>query len=121
MARTAPYIHALKGRLRVNIAGVKGSPIRALDVEDRLGRLNGIRRVSANPVTGNVLIFYHDSAISQHDLLETLRTLGMVHPTHSDVMRLGHNEHPVLATLIAQSVARTTVELAVQGLIRALI
>jgi hypothetical protein len=72
----AVYFHAIDGRMRIHIAGVKGFPVKALEISDRLGCFNGINNVNANPVTGNVLITYDSSRISQWDILGGLREMG---------------------------------------------
>ena len=114
-----PYVHALQGRLRINILGVKGSPTRALDVESRIGRLDGVVAVSANPLTGNVLIRYDDATLPQHALLATLRSLGLVRDATLQPPRPA--DHVDFSRLVARSVTQSVMELAVQGLIRALI
>jgi len=72
----AVHFHAVEGRMRIHIAGVKGSPVKAHEVEDRLGRCYGINSVSANTVTGNVLINYDSNRISQWELLGRLREMA---------------------------------------------
>jgi copper chaperone CopZ len=62
--------------MRIHIAGAKGCPAKALEINDRLGCVNGINHVSANPVTGNVLITYDSHRISQRDILGRLRDMG---------------------------------------------
>jgi len=72
----AVYFHGLDGRMRIHVDAVKGSPAKALEIKDRLGCLNGINHVSANPVTGNVLITYDSNRTSQWDILGSLREMG---------------------------------------------
>ena len=72
----AVYFHGIDGRMRIHIAGVKGSPVKAVEVSDRLGCFNGINNVNASPVTGNVLITYDSSRIPQWDILGRLREMG---------------------------------------------
>lgn len=122
MAASHPYIHALDGRLRIKIVGVKGSPAKALEIESRLRQYPGIHDASANPVTGNVLILYDPIRLAQHEVLDTLRSLGFLwehgYPgrVNDDAVDTAH-----LGKMLANTLARTTMELAVQGLIRALI
>ncbi len=119
---SAPYIHALDGRLRIELVGVKGSPTRALEIESRLRRYPGIHDVSANPVTGNVLILYDPVRLAQHEVIETLRSLGLLREQREAGKADGNGVGPPhLRKLLADSLARTTMELAVQWLIRALI
>ena len=72
----AVYFHGIDGRMRIHIAEVKGSPVKAAEIADRLGHFNGINNVNANPVTGNVLITYDSNRISQWDVLGRLREMG---------------------------------------------
>ena len=72
----AVYFHGIDGRMRIHIDPVKGSPAMALEIRDRLGCLNGINDVNANPVTGNVLITYDSKQLSQWDILGSLREMG---------------------------------------------
>jgi hypothetical protein len=112
----------LDGRLRIKLLEVKGSPTKALEIESRLREYPGILQVSANPVNGNVLILYDPVQLAQHELLETLRSLGVLREQaqagEGDGSGVGS---PHLSKLLADSLARTTMELALQGLIRALI
>ena len=122
MATSHTYIHALDGRLRVKLVGVKGSPARASDIESRLRSYSGIHHVSANPVTGNVLILYDPIKFAQHEVLDTLRSLGLLRENgHAEWGNGNGSGTPQLGTLLASSLAHTTMELAIQGLIRALI
>jgi hypothetical protein len=72
----AVNVHALEGRIRIHIAGVKYSPLKAGAIQERLGCLEGIINVSANPTTGNVLINYDSHRISQWDIFAGLRDMG---------------------------------------------
>ncbi len=72
----AVYFHGIEGRMRIHIAGVKGSPAKASEIMDRIGRRLGINSVNANPVTGNVLITYDSKRTSQWDVLAGLREMG---------------------------------------------
>jgi len=77
MATRAPgYFHALDGRLRIGIAGLKRSPETAARIEAELSVFAGITGVSANPKTGNVLILYDPVAIEQHQILDALHSMG---------------------------------------------
>jgi hypothetical protein len=122
VAASHPYIHALDGRLRIKIVGVKGSPVRALEIESRLRTYPGIHHASANPVTGNVLILYDRIQLAQHEVLNMLRSLGLLKENgHADRANGDGSDTPEFGKLLANTLARTTMELALQGLIRALI
>lgn len=117
------YVHALDGRLRIKLAEVKGSPVKALEIETRLQKSNGIHHVKANPTTGNVLILYDPHRIGQQEILDTLRALGYLKENGDaqTVMREAALARPKLGEALAETLVRSTMELALQGLIRALI
>lgn len=50
--------HAIPGRIRLRIPGIKGEPGLSLEVHKQLSALPVIRRVEVNPVTGSVLVLY---------------------------------------------------------------
>src|SRR5207249_3481760 len=75
-ARMVPYLHALDGRLRIKLVDVKGRAARAREVEERLRGLPGVELVTANPVTGNVLVLYDARRNGTDALIETLRGWG---------------------------------------------
>jgi len=70
------YFHALDGRLRIGIAGLKRSPATAARLEAELKLFAGITDVSANPKTGNVLVTYDTLTIQQHHILDALHSMG---------------------------------------------
>jgi len=70
------YVHALEGRLRIKIPEVKGAPLKAREVESHLQLLTGLMEVSANPVTGNVLILYDPRLLREDQIIATLMDLG---------------------------------------------
>ena len=70
------YFHAIDGRIRLGIPGVKGSWAKAQELKDRIIHFQGINDVRPNPTTGNVLIVYDPQKISQRDILKSLYELG---------------------------------------------
>jgi hypothetical protein len=70
------YFHAIDGRMRIGIPGVKGSWTKAQELKDRIINYQGINDVRPNPTTGNVLIVYDPQRISQYDVLKSLYELG---------------------------------------------
>jgi calcium-translocating P-type ATPase len=65
-------LHAIPGRLRVHLPGWAGGG--RLELEQRVRRVAGVRRVEANPLTGNVFIGFDPAAANQVGLLAALRT-----------------------------------------------
>lgn len=70
------YFHAIDGRMRLGIPGVKGSWAKAQELKDRIINYPGISDVRPNPTTGNVLIIYDPQRISQFDLIKILYESG---------------------------------------------
>lgn len=64
--------HKVRGRLRVHVPGLAGSHPQA--VEERLGRLAGVRGVRANSLTGNVLIHFDPATTEERALLAELHS-----------------------------------------------
>jgi Heavy metal associated domain 2 len=83
MTRISPYLHVLDGRLRIKLPQVKGAPPRALAVEQLLGGLEGVTDVTANPLTGNVLVLFTSTVIGQHDIIAALQQTGYLRDTHT--------------------------------------
>ena len=61
--------HVCRGRVRFAVNGLKRSPRLAELMIARLGEINGVKLVRANPLTGNVIIHFDPEAISNHELL----------------------------------------------------
>jgi cation transport ATPase len=119
----SPYFHALNGRLLIKISKVKGSAQKAMEVEQLLREVEGIWHAQANPTTGNVLIRYNPDQIEQSAVLHALERLGYLRqdevvqtPDRRDNWALGE-----LGKAMAETLVRTTMELAVQRLVSALI
>jgi hypothetical protein len=51
-------VHAIPGRVRLKVAGVKDNPDLAAALEERLLGLDGVLRVEVSPRTGSVLLLY---------------------------------------------------------------
>jgi Heavy metal associated domain 2 len=120
---TSSYIHALNGRLRIKVPEVKGAPPRVLDIEGRLRRIDGIDQVAANPTTGNVLILYNAGRITQQRILNALYSWGYLREQSNAQMSTSGvaATRPSLRETLAETLVRSTLELALQGLVRALI
>ncbi len=123
MVNTAAYLHTLDGRLRVKSAAVKGAPEKAREIEHNLKHCAGVTQVTANPVTGSVLVHYDSDGITQNELLQRLESFGCLHGKHqvrsvdenANVAQDGFG-HGILKTLVL-----STLEFTVQQLVHALI
>jgi len=109
----SPYLHVLAGRLRIKIPAVKGSLQRASEVEQLLLGIDGITDVTANSITGNVLILFESTVISQQDIITTLQKTGYL----SNESHPAKQERKNFTNLVMQS----AVELAIERLVLALI
>jgi copper chaperone CopZ len=107
------YLHALDGRMRIKIAAVKGSPAIAEEVTGYLLGSHGIEKVNANPITGNVLVLYDTSHISQGRILQLLKEAGYLQKTVQVPAAQGDGLVSVLA--------RAVMETALQSMVMALI
>lgn len=120
---TTSYLHALDGRLRIKSPVVKGAPEKAREVEQQLGNCLGITQVTANAVTGSILVHYNPSGITQKELLDELRSLGYCQETlgfqpaklDTSVAQNGFSRD------IVKTVVISTLEFTVQRLVYALI
>lgn len=70
------YIHDIPGRLRVRSPFLKGDAEIAQAVVERLGRVPGVKAVSANPVTGSVVAEYDPARVEAHALVAALEAEG---------------------------------------------
>jgi hypothetical protein len=70
-------MHALPGRLRVKVAGIKKSPQMAAHVEQVLRQEPGVATVGASPVTGSVLVHFDPSRTCSAHLLKRLEPYGL--------------------------------------------
>jgi len=64
-------VHALPGRVRVQLPGWRGEGRSSL--ERRLRRVRGVTGVQASPLTGNVLVRFDPAEAGEGDVLEALR------------------------------------------------
>jgi copper chaperone CopZ len=121
--RASTYIHALDGRLRVKVTAVKGSPTRAMEIEGQLRTLEGVQDVKANPMTGNVLVLYVPERIGQSEVLGALEHLGSLHEHPPMPLTVEAQSHALqkLLEMLAETFIRSTVEMALQRLVSALI
>jgi copper chaperone CopZ len=117
------YIHALEGRLRIKIPEVKGAPLKALEVENHLQLLTGMEEVSANTITGNVLILYDPRRVNQEEIVSALRELGYLEEASPRAHgATGRGARPVGAVeLLTSTVASTLMEVALSRLVASLI
>ena len=111
------YLHAMEGRLRIKVPEVKGAPDCAQQIEAQLRLIEGIDQVTANPVTGSVLIQYDARRTAMADITETLQTWGYLRrPVPATGTALGS-----VGGGLGNLMLRATTEFALQQLLVALI
>jgi hypothetical protein len=71
------YLHDIPGRLRVQIPRLKNRPHRCETVTSLLTAVDGVNRVSANGLTGSLLVHYDTDAIDSHRILRRLADTGL--------------------------------------------
>lgn len=78
------YVHHIAGRVRFKFPQLKNQPDLAVSVEKSLRRLDGVKLVQINPVTGSLLIHYDAHDARQKELLDVVeqvtRQFGLGHP-----------------------------------------
>lgn len=65
-------VHALPGRIRLKVAQVREDPTFASQLQQKLGAIQGVYKVEANPLTGSVLILYDAAVTTSSDSLRAL-------------------------------------------------
>ena len=110
-------LHVLEGRLRLKIREVKGSPAEALAVEDRIQRLDGVHDVTANPLTGSVLVLYDSELTGVEEITDALRAWGYLREAVPAAAATDRSVRSGLGNLVL----RATTEAALQQLFVALI
>ena len=103
-------LHALPGRVRVQVPGWSGRGQR--DLEARLRRTPGVRGAEANPLTGNVLIRFDPAATDARALLAAVRPLA------SELVGVPEDEPAPPPALTERHGALTRARIAVRGLDR---
>lgn len=65
-------VHAIPGRVRLKVAGLRDNPPLARVIQERLGAVPGIQEVAAAPLTGSVLVLFDPQAVTAPASLLTL-------------------------------------------------
>lgn len=117
------YVHALEGRLRIKIPEVKGAPLQAREVERHLLLSPGADEVSANPITGNVLILYNPRLIGQGEIILALKELGYLEesPRQRPGTAVPNTSEGGVLGKVTYTVASTLMEVALSRLVAGLI
>ena len=125
------YFHMTDGRLRLKVAEIKKSPEQACAAEELLSKTHGIDSAAANPLTGNILIYFDPENIDHNAIIELLRENGflrnkitprpalrLVTPNETVRRQSNYKHYQKIAT---DAAIQTLIEVAVQRAILALI
>lgn len=82
------YLHSIPGRLRVKIPSVKGQADKANAVQSLLREMNGIESISANTVTGSVVVKYVPALLQSEQILSILKKNSLFDETSAVTMDL---------------------------------
>jgi len=125
--KLSSYSHATPGRLRIKIPQVKGSQGHAQKVERVLRRIGGVNSVTANPLTGNVLVLFDSDSLTHKDVIDILVLQGYLKRKSSESRRpqrmsLDQIIRPeYVGKAVADVVLQTAVEFAVKRAFLALV
>lgn len=72
------YIHQSWGRIRVKVPALKNNHFKINLVRKIISRLEGIKRVSCNQITGSVVIYYDPYIILPAKIINLYRSLGLL-------------------------------------------
>jgi hypothetical protein len=117
------YVHALEGRLRIKIPEVKGAPLKAREIERHLAFCSGVEEVTANPITGSVLVLYNPRLIGQKEIIFTFQEIGYLEESKPTAVggTGGNTAHEGAIARVTTVVASTLMEVALSRLVAAII
>jgi len=72
------YVHEVPGRLRIRIPSLKRNARFAVEIQTLLKRVPGVTRVSANTMTGSVVVHFDADAVTSHSILSFLSREGYI-------------------------------------------
>ena len=125
------YVHALPGRLRIEISALKGDPRLSPRIRTAMAAIPGVQRVEVSECTRRALIKYDPALVNQTVLIGRLRLMGCFESgepaqvirsvAHSDT-RIEPNplNHPV-SNLLLKALAEALAKLLVEALLALLL
>jgi copper chaperone CopZ len=100
------YCHILDGRIRIKVPEVKGSHAKAGEMESELAKLNGVAHVTANPLTGNVLVLFDSQVINHYHVVAVMKDLNCLNEKAS----VSPRSHNYVSQFFLQSVTELVLE-----------
>jgi copper chaperone CopZ len=107
----------MDGRLRVKVSEVKRSVPRARHVEQVIESLPGVTRVTANPTTGNVLVFFDPEQVTHDEILSGLKEAGYLQEPAPSSFQLTARVVDTVSHAVARSVTEALMERAISALL----
>jgi hypothetical protein len=114
------YVHMAQGRLRIKITGLKRSPETSVAIESNLGSLGGVTQVTANPLTGNLLVLFEPEDTSHEQIINHLKLEGYLKSVQKAPKADGGDYNGVTKA-ISEMVIQMAVEAALKRFIFAII
>jgi hypothetical protein len=96
---TFTYVHSTPGRMRIRVPAYCGEEQVCRQVEDALSARPGITRVTANALTGSVLILFDAKRVDDRQILEELGSLGLQGDLIAPVAKAGVDAPATLAEI----------------------
>ena len=72
----ATYIHVTQGRMRIKIAELKRASHKGVVLERALQKSPGVTFVKANPLTGNLLLFFNPETTDSERIVKRIAAAG---------------------------------------------
>jgi hypothetical protein len=114
-------LHAIQGRVRLSVAQLKRAPEKALQLQQQLEACEGIVRAVANPATGTVLVEYDATRSHSEQVIRELRRLGWIRRGRRAAQHRAAPAASGMKQRVAESLTASVLEVAVRGLVSALL
>ena len=114
-------LHAIHGRVRLSVARLKGSPEKAQLLQQQLEECEGVERAVANAATGTVVVEYDATRSHPDHIIRDLRRLGWVRRGQGTTHRAAAPAAHGMKQRVAESLTASVLEVAVRGLVSALL
>ena len=111
--KISSYSHATPGRLRIKVPQVRGSQEIARKVERILNNLDGVSSITANPLTGNVLVLFDPEVMTHADVIQKLVVQGYLEKPRAS--RGSIKRSPMEQVLDPKQVSKAVADLVLQS------
>jgi len=116
--KVSSYLHVMEGRLRVKVPEMKRSVSKALHIEEVIKGLEGVISATANPTTGNVLVFFDPEQLTHSEILLELKKEGYLREEVTvSSFQLSTRIVDTVSHAVARSVAESLMERAILALL----